>query len=301
MKINILNIKRILITSGIFILGMIITNSLSAQAGFGYGFRAGLSFSKFNGPLETGPDGAELESYDFGSGFHIGVSTSYKFTDLVGLRGEFIFSQRGTKYSYNGPSYYVLGLHETETVLLKGNRDMELTVTNAYIDIPLSVYYKLGSLEISGGAGMGLNVGSSGGGRIVFNGSSSVTNLPVDEFRVDLNYNYKSNDARQVDPSFIDVRVDGQTLNVPNRLGAYYWYVEKDKNYFKTLDFYLMGGLSLYLNEGLYLGGRVIYGLTDQDRNEYDISHQTSNGTDFILRDDENKIITLQVSIGFSF
>jgi hypothetical protein len=164
------------------------------------------------------------------------------------------------------------------------------------------MYYKLGALEVSGGIGAGLNVGSTGGGRILFNGKSPTSGRDLEQFRVDLNYNFRTNGAKEIDNSFTDVMVDGRSFEIPNRVGAYYWFEEKDKNQFKPIDFYLVGGLSYYLNSGLYLGGRLFYGLTDEDRNEYDISLKEldANGN-YIYRDDVNRNVTIQISIGFSF
>lgn len=275
---------------------------VSAQSQLGFGFRAGLSFSSYSGDLETDNAGNELESYGAATGFHIGVNVAYKITDLVGIRGEFNFSQRGTKYNYDGNSYYVLGLHEAESVIIRGNRDMTLNITNAYIDIPLTVYYKIGPLELSGGIGAGLNLASSGGGNILFNGISPTSGQPLDEFEIDLNYNYRSDGARQVENSLINVGVDGREFSIPDRVGGYYWFEEKDKDLIRGIDAFLVGGLSFYLNEGFYLGGRIFYGLTDIDRNEYDISLAdiSSNG-DYIYREDVNRNVTFQVSLGFSF
>lgn len=292
-------LSTICLIMGLITLG---TVSLSGQSQFGYGFRAGLSFSTFSGDLETDQSGNELESYGLATGFHIGVNVAYKFTDLVGLRGELNFSQRGTKYTYEGDSYYILGLHEAESVLIRGNRDMTLNVTNAYVDVPITLYYKVGPIELSGGVGAGLSIGSTGGGNIVFEGVSPTSGQDLMPFEIDLNYNYRSDGARQVEASTTEVRVDGRIFNIPDRVGAYYWFEEKDKDLMKGIDVFLVGGLSFYLNEGFYLGGRVFYGLTDVDRNEYDISlaNVSSNG-DYNYREDTNRNITYQVSLGFSF
>lgn len=272
------------------------------QGSLGYGFRAGLSFSQLSGDKEMDAQGNELEKFTTGSGFHIGINVAYKFTDLVGLRGEFLFSQRGNEYEYNGESYYILGLHQNEVLNLRGTRNMTLSVTNAYVDIPLSLYYKLGRLEISGGAGIGLNVGSSAGGRIQFEGLSPTSNQPITPFTIALNYDYRANTARGIEDSFTDVQVDSRVFNIPDRVGAYYWFEEAEKNLYKGVNAYLLGGLSFYLNEGLYLGARVYYGLTDEDRNEYDVSLRAldANG-DYVFRNDMNRNINIQASIGFSF
>ena len=57
----------------LFVLG---SGSLFGQSQFGYGFRAGLSFSTFSGDLETDQSGNELESYGLATGFHIGVNVA---------------------------------------------------------------------------------------------------------------------------------------------------------------------------------------------------------------------------------
>ena len=110
----------------------------------GLGFKAGLNFSKFDGPSETGPNGEALESFRVVNGFHIGGIVNIKFTDLVGLRTEFTYTQRGTEYEYNGPSYYTLGKNTLRSVTLMGTRNQTMKVTNAYVDIPLMSYYKIG-------------------------------------------------------------------------------------------------------------------------------------------------------------
>src|SRR5688572_32111522 len=84
--------------------------TLDAQADrIGYGFRAGLSFSKIDGPSETGPNGEALETNKMASGFHIGMAMNVKITDEFGFRPELVYSQRGTDYTYTGPSYFKLG------------------------------------------------------------------------------------------------------------------------------------------------------------------------------------------------
>ena len=48
---------------------------LNAQNDFiGFGFRAGLSLSKIDGPSELGPGGEELETNKYTGGFHIGAA-----------------------------------------------------------------------------------------------------------------------------------------------------------------------------------------------------------------------------------
>jgi|SRR5687768_1066258 len=266
----------------------------------GYGFRAGMSFAKIDGPSEEGPGGEKLENNKMASGFHIGMSFNFGLTDLMGLRTEFLYSQRGTEYTYEGPSYYLLGRNTLQPLTLNGTRKQTINVSNSYIDIPLLAYYKIGYFEVSGGLNMGVLVGSSAGGSIEFNGISPNGNtVPI---AVTLNYNYNGDEAGFASDVLQQIDVDGQNYTVPQFVGAYYDFPTKDKNLYKTFDFGLNLGLAYFLNEGLYLSAKYIHGFGDIDRNEYDISLQNLN-TDgsFIQRDDVNKSKSWQFSIGFSF
>lgn len=267
----------------------------------GFGFRAGASISKLDGPSEIGPNGESLEQYSNARGFHIGAAFSYKFTDLVGMRAEFIFSQRGTIYDYNGPSYYVLGRGNTYTTTIKGTRKQTLNVSNSFLDIPISVYYKFGKFEISGGVNTGILIASTAGGSTNFKGTSTLgTPIP---FEVGLNHNYKSDKAGEASAETIDVSIDGSfPYAVPKTVMAYYEFEKKDKNWYNTFDFGLVAGASFYINEGLYLGARYVHGISDVDQNTYDVSLQSLNPDgSFIQRADVNKSRSWQFSVGFSF
>ena len=63
-----------------------------------------------------------------------------------------------------------------------------------------------------------------------------------------------------------------------------------------------MAGLSFYFNEGLYIGGRVTYGLLDIERNEYDISYNEINDDQsYVFLDSVNRNLSIQVTLGFMF
>jgi hypothetical protein len=267
------------------------------------GFRAGLSMSRLHGPLETNAMGEELESYTNATGFHIGFIFGYKFTDLFGVRGELNFSQRGTKYAFEGESYYLLGQYTSPSLLLKdGTRNQTLTVTNAYLDVPVMVYYKLGHFELAGGLNTGLLVGSTGGGTMTFSGISPNTQKEVTPFDVSLQHNYFKDDAMGASSATFDVTVDGRKYKVPVATGAYYDFTTKDKNLYQSLDFGLVGSLAYYLNEGLFVSARYMHGLSDADRNEYDISlAELQANNQPVQRADKNTTRNWQFSIGFSF
>lgn len=280
------------------------TITLSAQdKKIGFGFRAGLSYSKFNGPSEIGPNGETLETWSNDKGFHIGGAVSYKFTDLVGARLEFMYSQRGTSSKYDGPSYYVLGRNTLSEYILKGTRHQTLNVNNAYFDFPLLLYYKLGKFEIAGGLNTGFLIGSNGGGSITFEGISNGN--AVAPFTLTMDHNYIKDKAGGASADRTTIKVNGLTYMEPTFLGAYYEFEERGKMQYQTVDLGLVGGLSYYINEGLFISFRYVYGLGDVDRNQYDISLQTinTNGTGFthVPRADSNRSLSMQFSVGFSF
>ena len=84
-----------------FVLCILVTPTTIMGQSLSYGFKAGLNTSAFDGPLEN-------ERKQNQVGFHIGVIFKYELTDLFGLRGEFLYSQKGSEYFYDGPSFFYL-------------------------------------------------------------------------------------------------------------------------------------------------------------------------------------------------
>ncbi len=276
-------------------------SAISQNDNIGFGFRAGASISKLDGPSELGPNGEELEEYTMARGFHIGAAVSYKFTDLVGLKAELVYSQRGTIYDYDGPSYYVLGRGNVQTTTIGGNRKQTLNISNIFLDIPVLAYYKIGKIELCGGVNTGILITSTAGGSTNFDGTSSL-GTPV-PFVVGLDYNYKKDEAGEASAETIDVSIDGSfPYLVPETVMAYYEFDTKDKNQYKTIDFGVVVGAAFYINDGLYISARYNHGLSDADVNTYDVSLQSLN-TDgsFKYRDDDNRNRSWQFSVGFSF
>ena len=292
--------KRYLIVFAAFY--FISGSMISQNDNIGFGFRAGASIAKLDGPSELGPNGEELEEYTMARGFHIGASVSYKFTDLVGMKAEFVYSQRGTEYTYDGPSYYVLGRGTIRSTTIYGDRQQTLDLSNVFLDIPVLAYYKIGKLELCGGVNTGILLASTAGGTTNFEGISSLGN-PIAPFQVGLNHNYKKDKAGEASSETFDVSIDGSfPYAVPETVMAYYEFETKEENQYKTIDFGLVVGAAFYINEGLYLSARYTHGLSDADVNNYDVSLQSLN-TDgsFKYRDDDNKSRSWQFSVGFSF
>ena len=269
---------------------------------FTVGFKAGLSYSKHNGPSEMA-NGNDLETKSIAGGFHVGATFNYAITDLFGFRSGLIFNQKGGKFTYDGPSnFYFRNEPPEEDVYIIGNRRMNYRMTNAYIDIPLTAYVKLGKFELHGGGYFSIMAAGSAGGEMVFNGTSMISGSAVDEFRATLDHNYYRNVAGGASGGPQEVIVDGMREITPTIQGAYYEYEEKDGSFLKPLDYGLDATLNYFINEGFYFGLDVQFGLADLTNNNMDISYSILN-EDLTrpTRDDVDTNLGFNVSLGFSF
>lgn len=265
--------------------------TLFSQNRLSYGFKAGLNYNNFTGPMD------EEESFERSTGFHIGVIFKYYLTDNFGLKGEFAYSQRGGKYVYEGPSSFLIQ-RESNPILVMGNRNMTLNVSNNYLDFPLMGYGKFGRFELNAGLNISLLVGSVAAGQLKFTG----TNPVVNEFNLNLDYRYVGDEAREANQfGQQEIRVSNERINIPTQVGAYYEYDTKDGNLYKFLEVSYLAGLNFYLNDGLYIGLRGNFGLVDVTRNEMDRTFKTFENNVPALRNDKDKQISYQLSLGFSF
>lgn len=282
--------------------------SLNAQ--IRYGFKTGLNFAKFNSPSETDNAGNSLENWDNVTGFHVGATFGYNFTDNYSVRAEFLFSKRGAKYTFDGESYRVFRFPNGQT-LTTGNSRYLINVNNSYIDIPVVFVARWGSFELSGGGYAGFLVGSTGDGSLRYSGKTvplgnTVVNAEtgVTELVWNLSHNYRKDKAGAGEgPDVVIARVDARNIETPATLGAYYDFPDTRKVLYNTLDYGLVGGLSYYLSNSLYIGARIQYGLADITNNAADLSKTQINVSDgtLIFRDDKDKNFMIQASVGFSF
>ncbi len=279
----------------IAVIGMIFTCAeLMAQDRLSYGFKAGLSSSTFSGPLSA------EENFKGNIGFHLGIIFRYAFTDRFGIKGEFMYSQKGGDYFYDGPSSFLLQRDPSanNSVLLSGTRDMNVNVSNDYLDFPFTLYARFGAIEFSGGLNVGFLAGSTGGGQMTF--SSQIP--AIDPFTQNLDHRYFGDDAREATPiSSITVELAGEPVTIAKQSGAYYEYAEKRGSLYNRLDFGLNAGVSFYLNQGLYLGFRYNHGLTDVTSPDADVTWKTFDGDSPAYQNDKDLQISYQFSLGFSF
>ncbi len=270
---------------------------------FSGGFKAGLNFSTLTGgEIEQDNSSAEVEEYGFNTGFHIGAAFNLKLSDFFGVRAELLFNQKGTDYSFDGQSYWIFGPDTNTPVIGVGTRITDLKISSTYIDLPLMAYVKLGRVELSGGVNAAVMISSRGTGETTFNGQT-LNGSTIGLFTVNLNHNYYSDEAGEAKSDITQqVSIGGSQIEIPSSIGAYYFRSETDENLFDRLDFGLVAGVGFFLNRGLYLGFRANFGLPDVTRTEADISNvRLDTQQTFVTRDDKDKNLSLQASIGFSF
>jgi len=275
------------------------TLSLNAQR-YNIGIRAGLNYSKILGPTEEGM----MEGRNLNNGIHFGLTYAYKFTDRFGLKTEIGYSTSGSKDSIVGDSYYIFGINQQNQVE-EGYAARYLEKTNAYINIPFHAYFKpFEKLELFGGAYIGFLINPTAGGTINFDDQSDETKF---SFIQSLDYNYYSDRVRN-DPKYrpkgtgaITTIIGEETFIMPQVAGAYYQFINKDGGLYKWFDFGLSAGAQYYINKSFFAGFRVDYGLMDITRTKMDVSYRELNGKEYILRNDYDQNLSMQISLGFKF
>ncbi len=279
--------------------------SLSAQE-FSGGFRAGLNFTSFDGDQEMSADGMTLERFNRTTGFHVAATFAYEITDLFGFKADLMYSQKGGEVRYEGPSYYYLFADAGDLTgdRLTGDLVSERDVVNSYIDIPLVAYYRLGPLELEGGVSAGFLVNSRASGSAEYSNTFSADGRPIRDLSFNYDYNYYGDPigrAAIVETSS-ELLVPGGNTFPPSVIDAYYNASSNDPLY-RRLDFGLVGGISFFLNNGLYLGARYQFGLTDATLGDNDQRLTVTDGVEEreYNPDDKDYNRTIQASIGFRF
>lgn len=286
--------KAILI---IFLLGL----QVHLHAQFQFGFRAGLNYSSVDEPSELHPmEGTTLESYQNSRGFHLGMSFGYEFYDFLGVRGEFLYNQKGYQYLYQGPAYQFLTSANGQSVLTTGDKVTVIENSNAYIDFPISFYVKpIQKLEISAGIGIGFLVSAYGNGVTNYNDISG----NVADQSWELNYNYFRDEAGQgITTEENTFFVNGALINGLVSTGAYYDETELDGKYFNGININIHGALTYYLNNSVYLSGRYFYGLSDITNDNYSfIKAELDDNQARIPNPRDTRSLSTQISLGFYF
>lgn len=271
---------------------------------YNIGIRAGLNYGKFLGPVESDV----VEKFSISSGFHFGINFQYNFSDFLGLRGEVLYQQNGSKYKYEGQGFYNFplsnaidqptGLFQTVTDLSRIN----IEVSNGGVSLPVTVHIRtLEKWEFFGGLYTNFIFSSIGSGKWLFGPEND---LVEHSFEQGLNYNYRSDEARQSNlfAQTIRLSANGNDAIVTSLAGAYYNYSTKVANLYKTIDYGAIFGMSYYLNKSLFLSVRAEYGLRDITRNNVDHSYRNVNPDgSLIFEEDYDRNLNFALSIGFKF
>ena len=287
-------IKQYILLSVLFF----VVSFVSAQS---FGIRAGLNYTKFSGPLEQGVN----EKNSLSNGFHFGVNYAYKFADRLSIKGELLYTQIGTKYSYDGESFYKIPIGNA-FIYEKGNSAIQMKVSNAYISMPITLQFEVSKkIELNLGIYGSFLIGPRGNGSIVFN---SYDHLEGIRFSQSLIHSYNSDAARESILSRTDgpsIFVDGEVVKLARSAGAYYDYQQSEKvgNLYKRYDFGLTGGLSYFINKGFYFGVRYDFGLIDITNNKVDHKRKTFDEVNnlFNFSDDFDRNVGIEASFGFKF
>lgn len=278
--------------------GLSIMSQIQAQ-GYNIGIRAGLSQSTFLGPTEANA----TESFGLNGGFHFGINFQWNFNDVVGVRSEILYNQTGSEYSFfSDDGYYLFDLFNSPRYVFRDTSKISLSHSNAYLSFPQTFHFRLGNkLELVAGGYFSLLLNPVATGILNFGGE---TNLKEHSFRQGLDFDFNSDRAGEFN-GFTDpilIRVNGEDVDLPGIIGAYYFndFILDEK--FFGIDYGLIAGASYYLNRGLYIMLRAEYGLKDITRNTGDVSYQeiNSNGS-FIYNNDFDRNFGIHLSIGFKF
>jgi len=220
----------------------------------------------------------------------------------VGLRGEILYTQRGTDYQYQGDSYFRFFTEGGAVASSRGTRFTTLRITNTYLDLPLSVFLRLGRIELSAGGYGSFMLSSRGVGELNYNGKSTIGQT-IEPIIVPLKYDYFKDQFQQTGVTNAKfITVDNRKVVVPATLGAYYDARDTGVPLFNRVDAGLHAGLGIFMSQGLYLGARIQQGLFDLTRAEQELSlHSLDAAGKIMPRSDKDQNLSIQLSIGFSF
>lgn len=277
---------------------LIFATSIHSQ-GYNIGIRAGLNQSTFLGPSELRAN----ESYGLNGGFHFGLNFQWNFNDIIGVRSEVLYTQIGSSYNFDSEQgYYIFNLATDSRFVLRDTSSINLNHSNAYIQLPQTVHFKLGEkLELFVGGYIGFMINPVATGTRTFGGEGFTQEH---SFEQGLDYDYFGDDASGF--NFLSrpilIRVIGQDVDLPGVVGAYFLQNIKNNNRFYRLDLGLKAGATYYLNRGLYVMASAEYGMKDITQNSADISNReiNSNGS-FIYNNDNDRNFNLAISLGFKF
>lgn len=274
------------------------------------GVRTGLSYYKLLGELEAN------ETQSLASGFHFAITGKYNLSSSFGLRTELVYIQKKSLQEYDQfktvffvPSQTGSGIGRQ---VIEGGNKYSLERTFNIFSIPIHAVYKpTKKIELFGGIDFDFTAGVIGQGRIEFDNGGTEANDDNIAYNQTLNYNYSSDRLGQVSTfteEFVlidfDVDDDGEreVIRLPKTLSAYYYSETDEGKAYSTFDMAVAAGVSYFINPGLYLRATGNYGLFDSTKKRHDYSNAEYNADgSYVFRDDNDRKIGFQVSLGFQF
>ncbi len=273
----------------IFFLSILFTSSVVFSQNYKIGVRAGLNYFKLNGDLE------QFEESSLESGFHFGINGTYYFNDIFGLRAELLYIQKSSLEEHNGTTYAILG-NGGDREVVYGTGSTTLGYTFNTFTVPLTaVINPISKIEVFVGANFEFMVGPTAQGNFDFTDETGTI-----RYIQTLAYDYNNDTPGGFNSRGGEILLPGDRV-LPKSVGAFYYFPDAEKA-FRTFDISLTGGLSYFINPGLYVQGRIDYGLFDTTKTQYDYAREDINDDEsFIFREDDDRKVGFQVSIGFRF
>jgi len=281
---------------------------------YNIGIRAGLNFGQY-----LGPQIPDLEKFSISNGFHFGINFSYNLSDVLALRGEILYNQNGTRYSYEGDGWYKFtrGVIDTPSgipsiysinEIVRDKTKIDLDISSGGVAVPISLHLKtLEKWELFGGGYINFIFSSIGTGNWKFGPDfESGVESPEHAFIQGQFHNYRSDEIGDINSrNFtqpITLRANGVKAQIQSLVGAYALNTQDTGNRLRSLDYGFLGGVSYYLNRGLYLSLRADLGMRDMTNNnaEYSYAEIEDDGS-FIYSDDFDRNFTIGLSLGFKF
>ena len=274
------------------------------------GVRTGLGYYKLLGELEAN------ETQSLATGFHFAITGKYNLTNKFGLRTELVYIQKNSLQEYDQfkTVFFIqspTGAGVIKQVIEGGNKYSLEKIFNIF-SIPVHAVYKPHKkIELFGGIDFDFTAGVIGQGKIEFNNGGTEANEDNIAFNQTLSFNYSTDVVGGV-PTFsqefvlidFDEDNDGEReiVSLPKALGAYYYHDSDEGKAHSTFDMALSAGFSYFINPGLYLRATGNYGLFDSTKERFDHSNQEykADGS-YVLRDDFDRKVGFQISLGFQF
>lgn len=279
-----------------------------------FGIKTGLNVASMMGGEETNSEGKTLDKNEGKTGFQVGLTAALPLNDVFGVQAELLYTQRGSKYTYEDKGFYTFVNKFGQAVETQGDLRVLLLSSNYYLEVPLLVYVKpIKPLKIELGVSPMILLDSKGTGEFLLKNRSytptgSVARPLEGEMVQTLSYDYIKDGAGSEYAGSKDLPQDisGTGYTYPSAIGAYYHNDEKPngENMFNFFDLGANLGAAYTFSSGLSFNLRGSYGLLDATNNRYDRKWAASTGAPNYKAVQLNRDIrnfNVALTVGFSF